>query len=89
MLGERTESAGRAEGRRAGGALEDRAPVRSHSEMLIVILLFHRETSLIFLMLSFSRLSTAILGTGLMCAPLSLGAIRTGVTEAFSSMRQP
>jgi hypothetical protein len=54
--------------------------------MLIVLVLFHRETSLCFLMLRFSRLSTIILadrtfGTGVRRAHVSsalAGDIRTG-----------
>jgi hypothetical protein len=47
-LGEGAESAGRTQGSGAGRSFEDSAPVWSHSGMLIVLLLFHHETSLFF-----------------------------------------
>ena len=47
-FGKRTERAGRTEGRGADRAFENSAPVRSHAGMLIVLLLFHDETSLFF-----------------------------------------
>ena len=45
-IGERAECAGRAKGGGTCCALEDGAPVRSDEGLLIVLLLFHHETSL-------------------------------------------